>query len=135
MVDETYVVFFTQGNNTRVHAQTIHQRSNTDTISNKKRKDRQGMYRVVGEAKLRSSVYYNDAETFERVLLVPGQTYMTLKPTSMDTLLSVSRDRTSDVQLSHMPSSNAEFYDKLPDSHELHVDENSKKPYVMFNHF
>ena len=93
------------------------------------------MYRVVGEAKLRSSVYYNDVETFERVLLVPGQTYMTLKPTSMDTLLTVSRDRTSDVQLSHMPSSNTEFYDKLPDSHELHVDENSKKPYVMFNHF
>ena len=99
------------------------------------------MYRVVGEAKLRSSVYYNDVETFERVLLVPGQTYMTLKPTSMNTLLSVSRGTTSDdiqregVQLSHMPSSNTDFYDKHSDSHELHVDENSKKPYVMFNHF
>ena len=57
--------------------------------------------------------------------LVPGIMFLSSKPTAMETLLKVSRgskkEEVEGVHLSHMPSSNTEFYDKIPIGKNVHT--------------
>ena len=69
--------------------------------------------------------YYNNTESLQRVKLVPGVMFLSSKPTTMETLLKVSRgskqQEVEGVHLSHMPSSNKEFYDKTPIEKNVHT--------------